>query len=357
MPSIEGGGVEKNLFLISNYLSKELNNITLITSSKQYKNKFKKIKYVTPYLNLSNYGRKIKYLFCLYELIKLIIWKRETLILSFQANVYCILVAKFFNSKIIVRSNSSPSGWSKNFFKRKLFKLILGFADTIIVNSKDFKMEFKKQFNLNTVMIYNPLNKDEIINLSKKKINFSFFNKRKKSLKIINIGRMTEQKNQLMLLKAVNILKKKIKIRLLLIGRGVLRNNLELFIKRNNLNKIVKIINFKKNPFPYLKKSDLFVLTSNFEGLPNVLLEAATLKKFIISTNCPTGPKEILENGKNGILVKMNDYNNLSEKINFFYKNKKEFVKKINYNFKSLDRFNYYKRLEEYKNEVNKLLN
>ena len=100
----------------------------------------------------------------------------------------------------------------------------------------------------------------------------------------------------------------------------MLRNNLELFIKRNNLNKIVKIINFKKNPFPYLKKSDLFVLTSNFEGLPNVLLEAATLKKFIISTDCPTGPKEIVDNGKNGILVKMNDYKNLSEKINFFIK-------------------------------------
>jgi glycosyltransferase involved in cell wall biosynthesis len=70
------------------------------------------------------------------------------------------------------------------------------------------------------------------------------------------------------------------------------------------MNKIVKILNFKKNPFPYLKKADLFLLTSKFEGLPNVLLEAATLKKNIISTDCPTGPREILNNGKYGFYVK-----------------------------------------------------
>ena len=79
MPSIEGGGVEKNLFLITNHLSGKFNNnITLITASKKFKNKFNKIEFISPSLNLSNFGRKIKYLFCLYELMKLIIWKRET---------------------------------------------------------------------------------------------------------------------------------------------------------------------------------------------------------------------------------------------------------------------------------------
>ena len=59
------------------------------------------------------------------------------------------------------------------------------------------------------------------------------------------------------------------------------------------------------NPFPIIKKADLFVLSSKYEGLPNVLLEAATLKKFIISSNCPTGPKEILMNGKGGFILKL----------------------------------------------------
>jgi glycosyltransferase involved in cell wall biosynthesis len=57
-----------------------------------------------------------------------------------------------------------------------------------------------------------------------------------------------------------------------------------------------------ENPFKIIDQSDIFVLSSRFEGLPNVLLEAASLKKFIISTNCPTGPKEILLNGKRWIV-------------------------------------------------------
>ena len=74
-------------------------------------------------------------------------------------------------------------------------------------------------------------------------------------------------------------------------GRGILKNKLEKYSKLNNLQNKVKFINFKKNPYPYIKQADLFILTSKYEGLPNVLLEAITLKKFIISSNCPTGPR------------------------------------------------------------------
>ena len=93
--------------------------------------------------------------------------------------------------------------------------------------------------------------------------------------------------------------------------------------------------------------ANLFILSSKFEGLPNVLLEAATLKKYIISTNCPTGPREILKNGLYGDLYKVGDYKKLSKiiekfKINSFY------LKKINNNFKDLKRFDYHKNLEKY---------
>ena len=118
MPSIEGGGVEKNLFIITNYLSKKFNYVSLITASKEFKHKFKKVEFVTPGLNLSNFGRKIKYLFCLYELIKVNYMKRENnnIILSSKCLLY--FNCKIFKSKIIVRSNSSPSGWSNNFLKK-----------------------------------------------------------------------------------------------------------------------------------------------------------------------------------------------------------------------------------------------
>ena len=356
MPSIEGGGVEKNLFLVSNFLSKKFNHISLITTSNEFKNRFKSLRFITPYFGLNKYGRKIKYIFCLFLLLKQIIKNKDIIVLSFQANLYCILVCKLFNIKIIIRSNSSPSGWSKNFLKNKLFKLLLRLADTIIVNSNDFKKEFKKRFNINTVMIYNPLNKSEILKLSQKKIFFPFFDKSKKNLKIISIGRFTDQKDHLTLLKSVNELKDKINVRLLIIGRGVNYYKLSKFIDINKMNKIVKILNFKKNPFPYLKKADLFLLTSRFEGLPNVLLEAATLKKNIISTDCPTGPREILNNGKYGSLCEIENYKQISKKIiQFKSKNKKASKTITNLAYKALDRFDYKFNLNKYYLEIKKL--
>ena len=77
-----------------------------------------------------------------------------------------------------------------------------------------------------------------------------------------------------------------------------MQNKLDNFIEMNNLENSVKILNNISNPFPYVIKSDLFILSSIFEGLPNVILEALTLNKFVISTDCSTGPSEILLNGK-----------------------------------------------------------
>ena len=100
--------------------------------------------------------------------------------------------------------------------------------------------------------------------------------------------------------------------------------------------------------------SDLFILTSKFEGLPNVLLEAAVLKKFIISTNCPTGPREILQNGKGGFLFKIGDYKSLSEKILNYHQNKKKLKSKVNHNYKNLKRFDINKNLQKYYTEIKK---
>lgn len=102
------------------------------------------------------------------ELLKQISLDKKITVLSFQANLYCIIISKIFNIKVIVRSNASPSGWSRNFIKRKFFKTVFNLANCIIVNSYDFKEEFKKNFNIKTECIYNPLNKKEIIKNSKK---------------------------------------------------------------------------------------------------------------------------------------------------------------------------------------------
>ena len=124
--------------------------------------------------------------------------------------------------------------------------------------------------------------------------------------------------------------------------------NLKNFINENKLKKNVLLKKFVSNPYPYLSLSDVFILSSNYEGLPNVLLEAQFFKKLIISTKCPTGPKEILLNGKAGIFFKMNDYKDLSKKIIYVYKNRNKLKNKINIGFNKLFRFNESKNLDMY---------
>lgn len=356
MPSIEGGGVEKNFFLISNYLTKEFINISLITSSKNVKNINSNIKLITTKnIFILNNLRIFKILHSIFLLIKELFFNSHSVVISFQANLYAILICKFFNTKIIVRSNASPSGWSKSNFKLNVFKFLLKYPKAVIVNSIEFKKEMKKKFNINSKCIFNPLNKSEILKLSKKKINKNVY-KYKSSLKLISVGRLVDQKDHLTLLKAIKLIHLKCKIELLIIGRGVNELSIKKFILDNNLSKKIKVMNFKKNPFPYIKLSDALILSSKYEGLPNVLLEALTLNKPIISSGCPTGPKEILLNGKGGLLYNVGDYKALSKKILFMKKNYKKCVHKAKYANKRLTRYDEKENLEKYNKLISNIM-
>ncbi len=346
---MDGGGVEKNLIIISNYLSNHGNKIVLITFNNKF-NKFfsKRIKIINFSLfQKSRCSKYFKYAICCFLLIKELSKKDNCVILSFQANIYSLIISKLLRKKIIIRSNSSPSGWTKNFLKNFIFRFMFKKADHIIVNSKDFQKELNKKFNVKSNLIYNPLNKIEIKKKSNEKYNFPFFND-KKSLKLINIARFTDQKDHLTLLKSFREINKKINVKLLIIGYGVNESLIKNFIKQNNLNKKIIVVDFTNNPFRYLIKSDALILTSKFEGLPNVILEALVLKKIVISTNCPTGPSEILNNGKFGTLFKIGDYKKLNKIIYEINQNKIKFKKKAILGYKSLNRFDYNFNCKQY---------
>ena len=105
---------------------------------------------------------RIKYLICLFMLFKLLIRDRNFVVISFQANIYCILLCKLFNIKIIIRSNSSPEGWYHNKIKEFIYRKIISKADEVIVNSIEFKNQMETRFKIKVNKIYNPLNKNEI---------------------------------------------------------------------------------------------------------------------------------------------------------------------------------------------------
>ncbi len=351
IPSIEDGGVEKNLFLILNYISKRIGLIDLITFDNKNNHKFNKnINIINPIFNFSFFSnRKPKYILCLLTLMWRLMFNRNYLLLSFQANIYVIILAKIFSVKIISRSNSSSQGWSKNIFKQLIFSFFFKKANKIIVNSYDFKKEMDKRYNIKSLCILNPFDFKMIKHKSHEKSK-KIYNKRE-SIKIISVGRLTYQKDFLTLLKTIKLLKNKKKIELVIIGKGVEKKKLYNFVLNEKLESNVKFIGYQKNPFKFIKQADIFILTSLFEGSPNVLVEALYLKKYIISTNCPTGPREILDNGRYGSLVKIGDYKKIS-KILMNYKKNKSTYKKINLGFNSLKKFNYEVNCKKYLNLI-----
>ena len=171
-----------------------------------------------------------------------ILKNRNIVVLSFQANIYCILICKIFSIKVISRSNTAPIGWSQNFLKKLIFFYRSKFSRqdpwSTVWNLKNLK----KEFNVNAVCIYNPLNVEEILNKSKKKSVKIFKNNKK--IKIINIGRLAEQKDQFTLLKSLTYLKGIIEFEACIVGDGKLKNKLQSFIEKNNLKKSVKLLNW-----------------------------------------------------------------------------------------------------------------
>ena len=358
MPFIGVGGVEKNLYLVSNYFSQKLDNIFICTGSIKYKNKFHtKINFLKPKNNLSDkLNIRFRYFYCLLLLFRFILKNKNTIVFCFQANVYCVVLCKILNIKIIVRCNTSPTGWHHNFIKRYIYKKIISLADEVITNSLEFKKEMKINLNINSKCIYNPLNKKEILKKSKEKTDFKFFDN-KKYLRLINVARLTDQKDLITILKSAEFLKsKKINFKLLLIGSGDQEKKLKNFIEDKQLKSEVKVLKSQDNPYKFINKSDIFILSSKYEGLPNVLIEAALLRKIIITTNCPTGPKEIILNGKGGVIFEIGNYIDLSNKIIQFKKNKQKFNQKIKTIYKSLDRFDLKSNLEKYYKVIEKYI-
>ena len=347
-PSLEIGGLTKNLFSLINSLSQKNYDITFLTFDNISENKVgsklysfnNKIKVVTPKIRIKTNSRYLKYIFCFFLLLKYL-YRKDSLLISFQSNVLAILASKITNSKIVIRCNTAPSKYITNFIKKFLFKIIYSQSDKILVTSRDFRIEMKKYFNLNSQIHRQSLDLEGIKIKSKKKINFKFF-KNYKGLKVINVGRLTYQKDIITLLKSFLELIKIRKARLLLIGNGTEKENIKSFIKKNKLQKYVRILSFQDNPYKYISLADVKVLSSRFEGNPNILLEIACLKKLIISSNCKVGPSEILQKGKGGILFNVGDSvslfkilkklnlkdSALKEKINISYRYVKNNFKK-----------------------------
>jgi glycosyltransferase involved in cell wall biosynthesis len=130
---------------------------------------------------------------------------------------------------------------------------------------------------------------------------------RKYKYHILSVGTLKAQKDHATLIRAFSILSSKISAKLIILGDGPLKNNLESLIYKLGLEDCVSLPGFFIDPYPWFRSADLFVLSSQWEGFGNVLVESLECGVPVVSTNCPSGPSEILKDGRYGKLVPIGD--------------------------------------------------
>jgi len=209
------------------------------------------------------------------------------------------------------------------YLRKWLINLTYKKADRIIAVSKSIKNVLEEDFSIQPEkikIIYNPIVLEEIRYKSQKGVEHPFF-KDENARVIISIGRLVEQKRFDRLLRAFSLVREKqMTARLIILGKGILQRKLERLALQLNINNLVSFVGHKYNPYAWISKADIFVLSSDFEGFPNVLIEAMACGTPIISTDCLSGPKEIITTGKNGILVPPADEIALAEAmLNLLY--------------------------------------
>ncbi len=364
-PSFESGGVEKIIKNIIRYFISKGIKIFLITSNKENlkiikKNKNLKIiiiknnSYTYLPTRLSSSINSIKYLYCALRQMS----NSDTIVHSMQSNFVPIIISKLLNFKIVIRNSEDPVEsvkYSENkFFSYLIFLLrfiFYNFADFIVTNSRGSAKSLELfVFNKKKIShVYNPYLTEEMIKKSKKKI--------KKRKIVMTAGRLTIQKNFIFLIDAFtksSLIKKGYILNIF--GKGYLEKKIKSKIKSEKLNNSVFLKGWSNDLTNEYKKSKIFVLPSLYEGLGNVLIEAINYGAITIATNCKSGPKEILMNGKGGAIVPINDTKFLVKILDDIAINNRLAQRKLNIAKKNLKRFNYKSQSKKYLNLLNNVL-
>ncbi len=212
-------------------------------------------------------------------------------------------------------SRYSESGYISNLFYKTGFK----FADHYVAVSEGVKESLISYYQIdreNVTTIYNPVVDDTIEEKSKENPEHPWLDQNEIPV-IMTMSRLVPQKDHPLLLRAfANVLKKR-EARLLLLGDSSLDvqyvSELKSLIKTLGISESVDFLGFKPNPFSHLSRASLFVLSSQYEGLPGSLVQALACGCPVVSTDCPSGPAEILKDGKYGKLVPVGDTDALTD--------------------------------------------
>ncbi len=211
------------------------------------------------------------------------------------------------SSRVTPFDTYSSKPFSKRWVLKQLLRAVMWRADALTCVSKDMVEQYRKVFDAPPhVCVYNIVDD----RLSRQRMmepvdhEWLLF---KEGPIVVAAGRLAVWKGFADLIRAIKLLPSQRRVRLMILGDGPLRSELEALIIELGLQNFVSLLGYRENPLKYFARADVFVLSSHVEGLPNVLVEAMMCGCTPVSTDCPTGPREVLQNGKYGYLVPVSD--------------------------------------------------
>jgi len=260
-----------------------------------------------------------------WKLIKYLLTEKPVVLLSpFEVTSVIAIMAKKItgvSTKVVVRISTNLSKNKRTKWKKIIERVVVSkmylLADGIIAVSRgvaeDLVSYVRIPFERITV-IYNPIITDRLVQSAQAAVNHPFFADDHDPV-ILGVGRLAEEKDFTMLIKAFDLVRRKIPARLIILGEGTERSTLERLIDSSGLQGVVDLSGFHLNPFAFMKKASVFVLSSKWEGLPGVLIQALACGCPVVSTDCYSGPSEILNGGQYGQLVPVGDVEAMASAI------------------------------------------
>jgi glycosyltransferase involved in cell wall biosynthesis len=251
--------------------------------------------------------------------------KPDALLSSLHANIIAVFAKMLlgFPGKVVVSQHDtvSLSSQMRKNVKGKLMPHLIKYfyprADCIVAVSKgvaDQLSELTRIERGKIHVIFNPIITRDIQEKMDEPINHPWFKPAEPPV-ILGVGSLSTVKDFSSLIKAFDQVRKTRYTRLIILGEGSQRLELEQLVKDLDLAKDVLLPGFLQNPYAYMRRCSLFILSSKFEGLPTVLVEALYCGIPVISTDCPSGPREILADGKYGMLVPVGDIPSMVQAI------------------------------------------
>ncbi len=334
LPSFDTGGAQQFVLNLCSFLVNKKIDVTVI-ALRRSKNQIYSKRFRGIGVNIIDFEKKrVSYSF--FSLRQYIKSYKPNVVISTVHNVDLLLaITKFTLNKfkLVIRKASFPykRGIREYFYHFDRIQNLI--ADKIIVLTQEmynYYIEKPGIDNSKIEIINNMVDKDNIYNMSLEEVEEEhLFNSNEFNL--ISVGRLVFEKGYDILLRAFLEVKQEYKdIKLVIVGDGYEKEKLIKIIKENDIQDVY-IIGFKQNPYKYIARADLFVLSSRFEGFPNVILEAIACKTPVLATKCKTGPTEIITNRFDGFLVRAEDSKELKSMIKHIYENR-NLLKKISDN-------------------------